>query len=77
MRHKDANLHLAKKRGTGFQKAVSRMSLYICFVSRNIDILKARQVFKARHCLLLAPTMLHKDANQRLTKREAHPLHTR
>ena len=31
MRHKDANLHLAKKCGTGFQKAISRMSLYIFF----------------------------------------------
>ena len=41
--HKDANLHLTKKCGAGFQKAISRMSLYFCFLSRNIDILKARQ----------------------------------
>ena len=44
MHLKDANLHLTKKRGTGFLKAISRMSLYnIVFLSRNIDILKARQ----------------------------------
>ena len=43
MRHKDANLHLTKKCCAGFQKAISRMSLYICFLSRNIDILQARQ----------------------------------
>ena len=42
MRHKDA--HLTKKCGTGFQKAISRMSLYICFcIERNIDIFKAQQ----------------------------------
>ena len=43
MRHKNANLHLTKQCGTGFQKAISRMSLYICFLSRNIDIFRARQ----------------------------------
>ena len=43
MRHKDANLHLAKKCGTGFQKATSQMSLYNYSLSRNIDVLKARQ----------------------------------
>ena len=35
MHHKGANLHLTKKCGTGFQKEISRMSLYMCLFDRE------------------------------------------
>ena len=65
MRQKDANLHLAKKCGAGFQKAAQKpeqsnladVTIYL-FIENNIQISG-----------LTALLMRHKDANLRLTKK--------